>query len=417
MEGIVGLLVVIFGWSLALYLLKLLVGALRATGRSLAGKGSFSDNFEYAIKGMVALDARINSKTLNPDGSGSALKEIEIKGLFPPAASTFEEVEIYTSVFDETSGDLVPVLSYIDDFQERKNRVFQYRAPLGRVLANHGFITWVRAGVVILDFIQPPYSGLRKLVVIVRMLDSTAASLIEHGFHKDDTRIFWQRSFRFEYSFKDKGYLEAAEAREKSTALAIKLALAIAMADGTLSDAKGNVLKKWIERAISPYSGESQNAMKQSYNSALADGYRLAKDHQLSLTSIVTELNKIAEKPIKYEAIELCFDIMSAEEKVAVEPLRVIRLIAEALELDVSEIENIKDRRIVNLSSSLSGQSSIETLVGIDPHWDATQIKKHLRDEFQKWNNRLNAVEGPECAFRRSRPVIPAHRDQFDVGA
>ena len=392
MDTIVGLLILFLvfgGW-------RLLYKLLRATSRSLEGKGSFSDNLEFAFKGMGPLEARITSKTLNPDGSGSAVKEIEIKGIFPPAASTFEEVEIHTSIFDETSGDFAPVLSYIDDFQERSSRVFQYRAPLGRVQADHGFITWVRAGAVILDFVQPPYSGQRKIAVIIRMLDSNAASLIEHGFHKEDPRIFWQRSFRFEYLFKDKGYLEAAEARDKSTALAIKLALVIAMADGTLSDAKGNVLKRWVERAISPYSGERQSAMKKAYNSALAEGYRLAKGHQSSLTSIVTELNKIAEKPSKYEAIELCFDIMTAEEKVAVEPLRVIRLIAEALELDVSEIEKIKDRRIVNLSSSLSGQSSVETLVGIDPNWNTTQIKKHLRDEFQKWNNRLTAVEGPE---------------------
>ena len=47
---------------------------------------------------------------------------------------------------------------------------------------------------------------------------------------------------------------------------------------------------------------------------------------------------------------------------------------------------------MVNVSSNLSTVSLEETL-GIKPDWPVDKIKKHLREEFQKWNGRINVVE------------------------
>lgn len=396
MDAIGSLIGALIFFGLLSYVIRLLSGAVRATGRTIAGKGSFAENFEFAFKGMAPLEGRLSPTTLNSDGSGPLVMAIQIKGLFPSAASTFETTSFFTSVFDETSGELVPVLSYIDDFQERNSRVFQYQAPMGRVLPNQGFITWVRAGVVIPDLIQPPYSGNRKIVANMRMMDASEAPLIVHGFHDKTTQIGWQRTFHFEHSFKDKGYLEAAEHRDKAIGLAISLGLILAMPDGTLNDAEGRILKKWIEKMISSYSGEHRITLKDKYNAALIDSYRLARNGQLSLTGIVTELNQVAEKSVKYDAIELCFDIMTVGGTADTDKLRVIRLVAEVLKLDLGEIEKIKDQHIVNLGSSLSEQASVEMLLGIKPDWNTDQVNRHLRSEFQKWNNRLNVVQGQE---------------------
>ena len=391
--SIVGALLVIVALNFGI---KILFSTLRASGRALVGKGSFSDNFQAAFAGMSALESRIITKTLNEDGSGLAVQEVEVKGLFPPAASTFSEASFFTSVFDETSGQFEPVLSFIDDLQERDSRVFQYQAPVGRVLADQGLISWVRAGVVIPEFLQPPYSGTRKLVVVLRMADSSARSLITHGFHEKGPRIFWQTSFRFEHLFKEKGYMEAAENRDKATALTIKLAVAIAMPDGRLSEKTGNALKVWMARSLDMFSGDRQQELKEKYNAAFVDAYKLAKDRHLSLTQIVGDLNRFAERSQKYAAIELCFDVVSSEAKPDIAALRVIRLIAEALELNLAEIEKIKDQRIVHLGSAVSDKTSLEALLGIDKNWTSDQIKTHLRNEFKKWNNRLNAVTGAE---------------------
>ena len=50
-----------------------------------------------------------------------------------------------------------------------------------------------------------------------------------------------------------------------------------------------------------------------------------------------------------------------------------------------------------SLILSFSDTSSLENILGIDTTWTQEEIKKHLRKEFQKWNNRINTLpEGTE---------------------
>jgi hypothetical protein len=122
-----------------------------------------------------------------------------------------------------------------------------------------------------------------------------------------------------------------------------------------------------------------------------------AKSGELSLSPLIERLNEIGEKSTKYETIELCFDVMAADGVADAEELKTIRKVAEALELDFDEIKKLQDQKIIGLDTSVTSHASIEDLLGIEGDWDIARIKKHLRVEFQKWNNRLNTLaEGEE---------------------
>mgnify|MGYP000161806446 CR=1 FL=1 len=69
-----------------------------------------------------------------------------------------------------------------------------------------------------------------------------------------------------------------------------------------------------------------------------------------------------------------------------------INIIAEGLELDIEELEKLRDKKLVVFAGSAQHNSSIEDMVGIDSGWTDSQIKKHLRTEFNKWNNRINTL-------------------------
>ena len=71
--------------------------------------------------------------------------------------------------------------------------------------------------------------------------------------------------------------------------------------------------------------------------------------------------------------------------------LKTIRKIADALELDFDEIEKLRDQKLIGLDTS-TDQASVEDLLGIEKDWTEDRIKKHLRSEFQKWNDRLNTL-------------------------
>ena len=180
-------------------------------------------------------------------------------------------------------------------------------------------------------------------------------------------------------------------------AIALKIGVAVAMADGNLDDKEGDILKQWVLRAIEPFSAEKQQTLKSLYNEAMKDAYRDAQNENLSLSALTSRLNEIGEKSTKYDAIELCFDVMSADGVADKEEMRVIRKVSEALELNIDEIEKMRDQKIINLDTNVSTHASIEELLGIESSWSKEQTKKHLRGEFQKWNNRINTLdEGDE---------------------
>ncbi len=80
--------------------------------------------------------------------------------------------------------------------------------------------------------------------------------------------------------------------------------------------------------------------------------------------------------------------------------MKTIRRVADALGLDLDEIEKLRDTKMIGLDMSVSDHASIEEILGINVKWDADLIKKHLRTEFQKWNDRLNTL--PEGDVRQN---------------
>ena len=66
------------------------------------------------------------------------------------------------------------------------------------------------------------------------------------------------------------------------------------------------------------------------------------------------------------------------------------------LGIDADELESMRDQHIVGLDLSLD-KSDLERSLGIYVSWSNDKKLKHLRQEYQKWNNRLNTLsEGNE---------------------
>jgi len=395
MEGIIIIIVVFVGWVIFKMVLSAGARTVGAAAKAAVGKGSFSENMELAFKGMGPMEARFTDSRMGDNGDGPRYKAIEIKGLFPIGAR--RRVGFVTSVFDETDEEMSPVLGAIEIFQEPNSIVYQHFSEIGDVTPDQGFVSWCRVGAVVPELINPPYSGRRKLLVILRMVDLDEPSSIEHGWHdKDDPGVLWSTGLNFEHTFTDSGYEEAAEHRDQARVLSVSVGMAVAMADGTLDDSEGTVLKDWIKKMISPFSDEKRENLKTLYNNAMKDSYDLALGGDLNLSALTDELNTIADKSTRYETIELCFDVMAADGVADPEEMRVIRKVAEALELDFDEVEKMRDQKIVGLDTNIANQASAEDLLGIEEDWEVDRVKKHLRIEFQKWNNRLNSLEEGE---------------------
>jgi hypothetical protein len=51
---------------------------------------------------------------------------------------------------------------------------------------------------------------------------------------------------------------------------------------------------------------------------------------------------------------------------------------------------------MVGVRVKVESDADLEQLLEIDPNWDSQKIKRHLRELFQKWNNRMNTLTDPE---------------------
>ena len=396
MEAILGFIGLILFWAAFRWIVNAGFGTVRAVARTAAGKGSFVDNFQANVVGMNAIEVR-----LHDDNSieGVEAKEVQVKGLLP--INNTYHLGFLTSVFDNTSGKYEPVTSSMDQFQEPRTIAYQHAVDVGTTSPGIGFVGWTRVGVVLPQLLGTPYGGHRKLVAYIRLINLESKPNISNGFQdKDDPGILWQSALPFEYEIKDKGYLEIEESRDAARVLCVKVAMAVAMWDGALNRREGELLKAWIEKVLGSYSGDRREKLKVSLNSAMKDAYNSAKSNSLNLVALVEALGKNEDTSIKYETVELCYELLASNGKIDGDSARVIDLVSRSLELDLTEIEKIRDVKIVGLAAGLSRSDSVEQLLGIDPRWDSDRIKKHLRSEFQKWNNRLTAL--PEGAERES---------------
>ena len=387
MEIILAILFFIFfGW-----IVRAVLSTLRAAGKAAIGKGSLKDNLEREFRGMGGLRTRIteNQKPGQPFFLG-----VEARGLFPVYSATTVGFAISVLV-ENDAGELAPVLSMIQEFQEPGSRAFQDLTSCGEVSPNQGYLNWVQIGAIPTEILQPPNRGKHQLNIAIRLVDINNMPSIDLGYSEQSGSL-WTGIETYDYNFEVSGYLEELEHKDKAQSLTIKIGMAVAMADGTLDNSEGNILKNWIVSALSHHTGEKRESMKKIYNDAMKEAYSLAKSGNLILSEVCSELNEYADNTLKYEALELAHKVMAADGVVDEREMKIIHKVAESLGIDSNELEKIRDKQIVKLQTK-ADDVDIESLLGIDPSNSKEDIKKQLKKEYIKWNSRINSLsEGEE---------------------
>tara|TARA_R110000787_G_scaffold187657_1_gene299464 strand:+ start:2930 stop:4183 length:1254 start_codon:yes stop_codon:yes gene_type:complete len=379
-------------------ILHVLFGAGKAGIQTAVSGGDFGDRWKQNVVGMGALEVR--TRTLPPAEEGAPpLIEVQARGLFPVGQQ--KNVMFLTSVRDETDPDNPKaILSRIDDFSEPLTVAYQFASTSFIAQPNYGYGDWSRVGVLVPPIMIPPFQGFRKLQVIVRLVDTENVPDIELGLHDPDGPKALATFIRHEsWIFEEKGYEETARQRDRQKPLFVELAVAVAMADGSFDSSEGEVIKVWIERQLSTVPLGRREAVKGACNDALRSGFERAHQGTLSLSRVCDEILECSDLPERYEAVELCLDVMAADDRADPAELKVIRQVANVLDLDLDELKRMKDQRLVGLSSNISedqAEHSLEELLDIDPDWPKDRVRKHLRSEFKSWNGRLNNLTDPE---------------------
>jgi len=321
---------------------------------------------------------------------------IEGRGLIPTNHS--RSIKFVTSVLDVTDSDNKPVISIVEDFQESGSTVFQNSINGGAVGENQGFSDWVEVGAVIPEVLVPAKGGSRNLKIVLRIVDANMSPSISFGLGEThDPAVLGVYAKTIMVTLNVKGYEEEADARDQSSPITVRLAMAVAMADGHLDKREGKLISAWIENTIATLPRDRRGKVKSACNNSLKESYADARSNKLSLSEVTRKLNVLADDSLKYQAIELCLDVMAADGLADASELEMIRNVAEALNLDYDELQKLKDQRMIGIEipAPAEGQSNIEALLGIRTGWSRERIRLHISAEFKKWNGRISNLTDP----------------------
>lgn len=348
---ILGIIVMVLIYAFFGQIIRAFFVSLSAGKRTITHGGSFKENFGTQFFGMNSFELKGERIPISNKIPFEVL-ELNGKGLIPVKKRT--NIAFITSIVDLTDVDPAPVLAAIDDFQEPDSRAFQHSVQAGQASPDTGFVSWVRVGAVIPSLLIPPQSGHRNLAAIIRMIDVDNPPPINLGFSSSNhPGLLATFQYDFVESFEEKGYQEEAAHREEARELTITLGVQVAMSDGDFAEEEGKIIKDWIARSITTYTGDKREQLKKVYNKAFKTAYEEAQKGSVSISGITGKLNEIANKAQKYEAVDLCLDVMAADGVADETELVAIKNISESLNLDFNEIQKMKDQRLIKLSLSL----------------------------------------------------------------
>ena len=386
MEAIFFFILIAFGYSILGSIMGAGAKAVGAGAKTLMEGGSFADHYSNKLQFKV-------EKLPKDDDSMYETFGVFSKG--NPDVALDHPAMLIFKLFDKTTS--LPIVSTFEMTSEESSRVFEHAVPIGNMQDKY-WPDWARVSALIPESLIGPHKGTRTLQLQCFLWYEHLKPEFERGYLPEDTtggiNVF---THEFNFHLTNPGYLEVDDERLEVQVASIKLAISIAMADGTLDKSEGTEIKNWV-KGIVDSAGESQrDEIKETLNNALEEAYNEVKSSPIDIEQVCADIKDIGSAADKFDLIELCLDVMAADGEADKEELKQIEQISKLVGIDYDEISKMKDQRLIKLDPTSSSNSGLEEKLDIDPEWDNEKINKHILSLYGKWNGRLNSLsEGIE---------------------
>jgi uncharacterized tellurite resistance protein B-like protein len=386
MEAIFTLILMFVGYSIIGSLFGVGAKAVGAGAKTLMEGGSFADNYSNKLQFKVEK---------LPKDEDSMYETFGVFSKGNPDVALDHPAMLIFKLFDKTTS--LPIVSTFEMTSEESSRVFEHAVSIGNMQDKY-WPDWSRVSALIPESLIGPHKGTRTLQLQCFLWYEHLKPEFERGYLPEDTtggiNVF---THEFNFHLTNPGYLEVDDERLEVQVASIKLAISIAMADGTLDKSEGTEIKNWV-KGIVDSAGESQrDEIKETLNNALEEAYNEVKSSPIDIEQVCADIKDIGSAADKFDLIELCLDVMAADGEADKEELKQIEQISKLVGIDYDEISKMKDQRLIKLDPTSSSNSGLEEKLDIDPEWDNEKINKHILSLYGKWNGRLNSLsEGIE---------------------
>ena len=401
MNGCLWGLAIFFGLGFIGWVIELIGGLFKGSSTSYSPGTPSSSS-------APPLSVRVRKSSRTIDGESFPTLSVELKGQVPGPFYGSAAVEFFFHLFDtqthEEGFDPV-VLSNLPAFQEENSPAFQVRMGPEDLSGSNYFPDWVEMIEFPIFCLQCPWKGRRKLKLrfLSILADGTVdRTMFEYGYPAQggDT-LYGVAETTFTHEVTEPGWLDEDENRPRVYAAAIELAFHVSAADGSIDKPEGEIIKDWAKKKIALAPEGSADEIKRDLNAAIERSYKKASRGGTSLNSICSSLNDLASEPQKYDALELCMAVMSADGKADKAELKELDRIVGLLGIDPDQYRKMRDIHIVTINDGFEafGLTDKKAFFGIEDGDSKTVIRKKLTAANQNWNSRVTSSE-PETRRR-----------------
>lgn len=315
---------------------------------------------------------------------GTEAKRVQVRGLIPQVSAT--NLGYVVILDDVTDFEPQPVISFIEECRADRSHCYCQSGHIGYTEPGSGFPNWTNFSVIFPNSLQTPYRGNRKIRVRIFIYDKNKKPDFSLGYISKNEGFICSAKTHFYKIIEEVGYQEEEENKQEALFLTTEIAMGLSFSDGSFDNEEIRVIKEWAKKNINTSPKNEREALKARFNDTFRKSYSKAKSVGINLDSSIERLKQIGDTKTKNDALELCYAVMAADGEIDPNEVKFIDDIANKLDFDSEFISKMRDSFI------LSSDTSLENILGIDSTWSSQEIKKHLRREFQKWNNRINTL-------------------------
>ena len=180
--------------------------------------------------------------------------------------------------------------------------------------------------------------------------------------------------------------------------LTIKMAVMMALTNNKIDNEESKIIKAFMKNKMDSSKFGAKNFYKMQMDEALKDGAAILSNKQFPVQKITSKIKKNFDNDEKYEVIDLCMKILSADDKAKSDEIKMIDVIANGIGIKKTDstFAALKDKYLLKLSDD--GDNSLENLeikLGIDPKLTYREKRKYVVSQYKKWNSRLNILKDP----------------------
>lgn len=338
----------------------IVIASSKGAGTTSSNHGfSAPSNFEIRVREETASFGDIQAKVLT----------VAMRG---PITAPHDGYNATTklSVVDITGGEKYPIISAIDVLQSGDSVALGFKTSQKIPYRMSVIKDWMTLVKIPLDTLTFPRAGTRRLELFVHVEGALAIA---------KTTV--------SYTCTEPGYLDTIDNRRRFEEKTVELAFAVSASDGDVDRNEASVIKTWIQKRIALAPESQTETVKSTLNNVIKTAYEAFNNgNRHDVLRICSDLKKVATTAERYEALELCLQVAKADGVAEQDELEILEDLAEHLGLDKEKFRAMKDKHLTVSMMNNSDVMDVDRLLGLCSDMSPAEKKKHLREEFKKWN-------------------------------